>query len=98
MNELFAIKHEELLTEFNRYILEHPEFLEDIPDNALLVFIDRTDPEFSRYNLERAMEHRQHDDQPDRPVVYIDVGELAPIHSRLVSPHILPEFPDFMAV
>lgn len=90
MNELFTIKYDELLTEFNRYIIEHPEFLENIPDDALLVFIDRSDPEFTRHNLARVDEYRKHDELPERPVVYIDVGELAPIHSRLLNPRILP--------
>ena len=94
MNELFVIKYDELLEEFNRYVIEHPEFLVKIPNEALIVFVDSNDLEFSRYNLARAGEYRQHDDLPNRPVVYLDVGELAPIHSRLINPRILPRFPD----
>lgn len=94
MNELFAIKYDELLDEFNRYVMEHPEFLANIPNEALIVFVDSNDVEFSQYNLGRVAEYRQHDDLPNRPVVYLDVGELAPIHSRLINPRILPRFPD----
>lgn len=90
MNELFTIKYDELLTEFNRYIIEHSEFLENIPDNALLVFVDRSDPEFTNHNLTRVADYQKHDELPERPVVFIDVGELAPIHSRLLNPRILP--------
>lgn len=97
MNELFAIKYDELLTELNRYVIEHPEFLEKLPDHALMVLVDRSDPEFSRYNLVRVSEYQKNDDHPDRPVLYIDVGELAPLHSRLINPQIVPEFPDLVA-
>ncbi len=94
MNELFAIKYDELLTEFNRYVIEHPDFLASVPNEALIVFVDATDPEFSRYNLVRVAEYRKHDDLPNRPVVYLDVGELAPIRSRIVNPRVLTRIPD----
>ncbi len=98
MNELFAIKYDELLTEFNRYVMTHPKFLADIPDEALIVLVDPDDPEFSRYNLERVRAYRRNDDKLDRPVVYVDIGELAPMWSRLVRPRMLSRLPDTLAV
>jgi hypothetical protein len=98
MNELFAIKYDELLTEFNRYVMTHPKFLADIPDEALIVLVDQNDPEFSRYNLERVRAYRRKDDKPDRPVVYVDVGELAPVQSRLVKPRVLSRLPDTLVM
>jgi len=98
MNELFAIKYDELLTEFNRYVMTHPRFLADIPDEALIVLIDPNDPEFNRYNLERVRAYRRNDDKPDRPVVYVDVGELAPVRSRLIKPRVLSRLSDALAV
>ena len=98
MNELFAIKYDELLTEFHRYVMTHPRFLADIPDEALIVLVDPNDPEFSRYNLERVRAYRRNDDKPDRPVVYVDVGQLAPVRSRLVRPRVLSRQPDALAV
>ncbi|HID64848.1 MAG TPA: hypothetical protein EYP49_19185 [Anaerolineae bacterium] len=98
MNELFAIKYDELLTEFNRYIMTHPKFLADIPDEALIVLVDPNDPEFTRYNLERVRAYRRNDDKPDRPVVYVDVGELASVRSRLVKPRVLSRLPDALAM
>ena len=91
MNELFNLKYDELLTEFHRYILEHPNFLKNIPNNALLVFIDRSDAEFTAFNRERTAEFQKYDELPNRPIVYVDVGELAPIHSRLLNPRIVPD-------
>jgi len=98
MNELFAIKHDELLTEFNRYVMTHPRFLADVPDEALIVLVDPNDPEFSHYNVERVRAYRRNDDKPDRPVVYVDVGKLAPVRSRLVRPRVLSRQPDALAV
>ncbi len=98
MNELFAIKYDELLTEFNRYVMTHPKFLADIPDEALIVLFDPNDPEFNRYNLERVRTYRRNDDKPDRPVVYVDVGKLAPVRSRLIRPRVLSRLPDTLAV
>lgn len=89
MNELFDVKHDELLTEFHLYVMEHPEFLLDIPNEALIVLLDRNDPAFNRYNLQRTEAYLHRDDVSDRPVVYLDVGELAPPHSRLVNPRLL---------
>ncbi len=94
MNELFAIKYDELLTEFNRYVMAHPHFAAHIPDQALIVLIDSSDPEFIRYNVERVQAYQRNDDQPDRPVIYVDVGELAPVRSRLVKPRLLSRVPD----
>ncbi len=88
MSELLAIKHDELLTEFNRYVMTHPEFLHDIPDDALIVLLDPHDPEFNRYNLERVQAYQRNEDHPKRPVVYVDVGELAPVQTRLVNPRL----------
>lgn len=98
MNELFAIKYDELLTEFNRYVMTHSKFLADIPNEALVVLVDVDDPDFSRYNLERVQAYRRNDDKPDRPVVYVDVGELAPVRSRLIKPRRLSRLPDALAV
>ena len=91
MTELYTIKHDALLTEFNRYVMTLPEFLNDIPDQAVIVLLDPDDSEFNRYNLKRVHDARRYDDLPDRPVVYIDIGELAPARSRLVNPRVLQQ-------
>jgi hypothetical protein len=98
MNELFAIKYDMLLTEFNNYVMTHPEFLAHIPDEVLIVLIDLNDPEFSCYNVKRAQAYQRNDDKPDRPMVYIDIGELAPVRSRLIRPRVLSRLPDTLAV
>ena len=97
MNSLFEEKYDELFTEFNRYTIEHPEFAKRIPPDALVVLLDKTDPEFSRENLRRVETYKQHDDQPQRQIVYIQVGRLAPARSRLRNPHLTTHIPNFVA-
>ncbi len=81
MNEYYRAKLNELLTEFNRYLAEHPAFVEKIPNEAEVVLLDKHDSGYNRFVLENL--------KKDHPVIYIEVGELAPIHSRLKRPTIV---------
>lgn len=98
MRKIYAMKHEELVTEFTRYIIENPQFIERIPDNAHVVLLDRRDPEFCRYAIRLAKASRKADDKPGRPIAYIDVGKLAPAKSRIVRPRVLRKAPEFARV
>jgi hypothetical protein len=75
MNEYYRAKLNELLTEFNRYLAEHPAFGEKIPNGAEVVLLDKRDAEYNRFVLKNL--------KNDHPVVYIEVGKLAPVRSRL---------------
>ncbi len=68
-----------LSTEFDRYVLEHPEFAEKIPLNAQVVFLPDDDPELSSINIETAKQQREEGQR----VVYIHVGSISPQISRL---------------
>ncbi len=89
MSSLYELKYDELLAEFDRYVIEHPDFTFQIPDGALVVLVDSNDPQFSRHSLEIARRYRLHDDVPDWPVIYVDVGELAPAKSRITHPRVV---------
>jgi hypothetical protein len=78
MNEYYRAKLNDLLTEFNRYLAEHPAFAEKIPNEAEVILLDKRDSGYNRFVLENL--------KKDHPVIYIDVGELAPVHSRLKHP------------
>ncbi|MFH1293727.1 MAG: DUF5647 family protein [Pseudomonadota bacterium] len=69
--ELFS-KNQELSTEFEFYLLEHPELEEQIPDNSLIVFQPEYDPELSKTNLEIATRNRE----KNQPVVHVKVQRL----------------------
>ena len=68
-----------LSTEFDRYILEHPEIADKIPLNAQIVFLPEDDPELCRINLEIAEYQREEGQQ----VVYVHIGAVSPHISRL---------------
>jgi hypothetical protein len=96
MNTFYQAKFKELFLEFTRYLVEHPEFAEQIPEGAQVVFLDQNDPEFNRQSI-RFSHRRDTDDEPERPVVYVDVGELAPIRSRLQNPKVMASPPAYVA-
>ena len=93
MSSLFEDKYDELFAEFNRYVVEHPEFAQRIPDDALVVLLDKSDPDFNRENLRRVEQYRKHDDTPERPVIYIQADHLAPLRSRLRNPRMMTRVP-----
>jgi len=70
-----------LSTEFDRYILEHPEFAERIPLNAQIVILPEDDRELCKINIEMAEKQREKGQQ----VVYVHVGSIPPQISRLTN-------------
>ena len=69
--ELFK-KNQQLSTEFELYLLEHPEIEENIPDNALIVLTPVYDEELTAKNIELAEANRE----PGQAVVYVRVERL----------------------
>jgi len=68
-----------LSTEFDRYILEHPEVADKIPLNAQIVFFPEDDPELCSINLEIAELQRENGQQ----VVIVHIGAISSHVSRL---------------
>ncbi len=94
MSSLFKEKYDELFTEFNRCVIEHPGFAKRLPPDALVVLLDKNDPEFNRENVRRMNRYLKHDDHPNRHIVYVQVGRLAPIKSRLRNPRVMTRLPE----
>lgn len=62
----------DLTEEFHRYVFDHPEILDDIPDKATLVFLDPDDPEFNRANIELSRQMAK--TRPGSgPLVYVEM-------------------------
>jgi exopolysaccharide biosynthesis predicted pyruvyltransferase EpsI len=76
--DLFKKNHI-LGVEFDRYLLEHPEILEQIPENAEIYFIPEEDLELSQENLKIAEAQKA----VGRKVVLVKIGKLSPPRSRL---------------
>jgi hypothetical protein len=51
---VFEQKNAEFVTEFDRYVREHPDFAERIPDNALVAMLVEGDEAFNRWSQEGA--------------------------------------------
>ena len=82
MSDIYTIKHSDLFLEFTRYITAPPKFSEQIPDGAEIILLDSRDKGYTRFML-------KHAPKKDANVVFVDVGELAPIHSRVKNPKII---------
>ena len=81
----FVYKNIVLNTEFNKYLVEHPEVADKIPNSALVVILPDDDPALCRKNLSLARRHRD----KDQAVVHVRIKKLAPPpKSRLVQPRV----------
>ena len=84
--DLITEKNITLSFEFERYVQEHPEILDQIPDHAEVVLLPKDDPELYRINLESASKSRTLKDSGS--IVYIEIEAITPQRSRLVNPHV----------
>jgi hypothetical protein len=75
----FVDKNSMLVKEFDRYILEYPEFAERLPNNAFIVMQMAGDEEFNQWAKDTARRVVE----GDTPIVYVTVTELKPIRSRI---------------
>ncbi len=75
----FTDKNTMLVREFDRYILEHSEFADKIPDNALVVMQIGGDEEFNEW----ARKTGESVAEKENTIVYITVTELKPVRSRI---------------
>jgi len=76
--DLFEKNHL-LGVEFDRYLLEHSELLEQIPDNAEIYFLPEEDPDLSQENLKIVEAQKA----KGRKIVLVRIGRLSPPRSRL---------------
>ena len=70
-HEMFE-RNQQLSTEFDLYILDHPEVADQRPDGALVVFVPAFDKELSRRNRALARKSRA----PGQSVVYVHVARM----------------------
>lgn len=66
-------RNQELSVEFDRYLLDHPDVADRIPDGALVVFIPAFDKSLARRN--RALARRSR--EKGQPVVFVQIASLA---------------------
>jgi len=76
---VFEQKNAELVTEFDRYVREHPDFADQIPTNALVAMLIEGDQKFNRWSQEGA----QRQAEKQQPIVYVKIKRIQPIRSRI---------------
>ena len=80
----FAQRQLELTAEFGKYVFDHPEIDEQLPDGAYVYFEVAGEPEFNEYSRSLAGRQRK---QSGAPVVLVRIQGLAPPQgSRLIAP------------
>jgi hypothetical protein len=84
MDEILEKRHAILVTEFDRYVVEHPEFAAKIPANAQVVLQVEGDEEYNDWSKQAAERQRE----PRQPAIYVKVKGLKPAKSRLVKPKV----------
>ena len=77
----FAEKNSSLVKEFDRYVLEHPEFADQLPDNALVVMQLEGDDEFNHWAKQTARESAD----KDTAIAYVTITKIKPVRSRIES-------------
>ena len=84
MIDILETKHSILVAEFDRYVVEHPEFAEKIPQNAQIVLQIEGDDEYNEWSRQLAERQRE----PGQLVVYVKIKGLKPTKSRLIEPEV----------
>lgn len=69
--ELFK-KNQQLSTEFELYLLDHPEIDKKIPKNAIIVLVPEYDKEVAKENIKLAKGNKE----PNQHIVYVRVKKL----------------------
>ena len=75
-------KNIELSTEFGKYLLDNPKIEEKISPEAVIIFMDDSDPALTRYNLSLGEKARKE----GRPIIRVRIKGLAPETTRLLKP------------
>lgn len=65
--------------EFDRYLLEHPELMEQIPEGAEVIFLPEDDPDLLQENLKIVKDKKL----KSGAVLMVRIGKLSPPRSRL---------------
>ncbi len=65
--------------EFDRYVKEHPEFGEKIPENAQIILLVEGDEEFNNWSTRVGREQAER----GQPLLYVMIKKLGPAHSRI---------------
>lgn len=72
-------KNLDLIFEFEKYVLEHPEVGERIPRNAVVFMKVAGDQKFNLWSERRARKQAK----KGAPLISVTVKKMGPVHSRI---------------
>lgn len=76
---IFERKNAELLTEFDRYVVVHPQIADAIPNDALVAMEVEDDTDFNQWSQQMARTQVE----PGQQIVFIRIKKLRPVQSRI---------------
>jgi uncharacterized protein DUF5647 len=76
---LFEVRNAELVSEIDRYVREHPEWADLIPDQALVALLLEGDEEFNEWSRQGARMQAEE----GQTIVYVKIKQLEPARSRI---------------
>jgi hypothetical protein len=79
-----AYKNLVLGVEFDKYVVEHPEILDAIPESSHVVFLPEYDRELYKANIKLAQKRIAGGEK----IVFVRIKKLAPAKSRIIRPRI----------
>ena len=75
------LRNAQIVSEFDRYVMEHPSFAAKIPRGAQIILQLPDDPKFNTWVRRIAKKQRQ----PGQPAVVVHIEKLLPARSRIRS-------------
>jgi hypothetical protein len=72
-------KNLDLIFEFEKYVLEHPEVSQQIPRDAVVFMKMAGDENFNRWSERKAKKQAKKGD----PLISVTVKKIRPVHSRI---------------
>ena len=76
---IFEKRNNLLGMEFDRYIREHPEFSNRIPDNAHIILLVEGDEKFNEWSIRIGKEQAEE----RQSLIFVTIRKLGPAHSRI---------------
>ncbi len=76
---IFEQKNAQLVTEFDRYVLQHPQFTDAIPYGAIVAMQLEGDEPFNEWSRQMAQKQME----PGQTLVFVRIKKLGPVQSRI---------------
>lgn len=83
---LFEQKNAQLLTEFDRYLIENPTVADVIPNGALIAMHVEGDDDFNKWSSRLAQEQAD----AGQCIIFVNIKKLQPVRSRIEELAIVP--------